>query len=135
MTTRRTGFRDVGLKNFSITRLRILIELARQGSMWNHELASILGLTSGTTSETLARIAKDGEIKRVRTLTDNGYAKYRYSLTIAGQQQLHRTYRHATGREFFEPSVEATARSAVVSDSPIQQAVRDFSPRADRAVT
>lgn len=123
MTTKPPGFKDISLKNFSITRLRILIEFAENGSMLNRETVKLLGLSADTSASTLRRMVKDGELKRVRTLTDNGYAKYRYSLTIAGQQQLHRTYRHATGREFFEPSAEATARSAVVSDFPIQQAI------------
>lgn len=107
--TRRTGFRDIALKNFSITRMRILIELADHGPMWNHELAKILGMNPDTCSETLARIARDGEVRRVRCFADNGYSKFRYSLSTAGREQMHRAYRHATGREFFQRSFEATA--------------------------
>lgn len=123
MTTKPPGFKDINLKSFSITRLRILIEFAKSGSMLNREIVKLLGVSADTSASTLRRMVKEGELKKVRTLTDNGYAKYRYSLTIAGRQQLQRAYRHATGREFFETSVEATARLAVVSDSPIQQAV------------
>ena len=118
----RTGFRDIALKNFSITRMRILIELADRGSMWNHEMAEILGLNSDTCSETLARMARDGEVQRVRSLSDSGCSKFRYSLSIAGREQMHRTYRHATGREFFQRSFEATALPAPASATPVQQA-------------
>ena len=138
MTTRRTGFKDVGLKNFSITRLRILVELTQHGSLWNSEISKAIGLQSGTTAETLARMAKDGEIRRVRSLSDSDRPMFRYSLTTAGREQLYRTYRHATGKEFLPPGlagVEATARTALAPQPPISRPRDEPGPHGVRAVT
>lgn len=138
MTTKRTGFKDVGLKNFSIRRLRVLVELAQHGSRWNSDISKVLGLQTGTTAETLARMAKDGEIRRVLTPTDGPKPMFRYSLTTVGREQLYRTYRHATGKEFLPPElagVEATARTTLAPQPTISRPCDEPGPHGVRAVT
>lgn len=97
MTKRKSTYSDVSLKNFSITRMRILVELATQHAMWSADVAEKLGTAPGPTSDILARMTKDREVRRVFF---RGWRRYRYSITHGGRELLNRTYRHATGKEF-----------------------------------
>lgn len=87
------------LKNFSITRLRLLLELHNRGSLWNHELASALGLPPSPISDTLARMARGDEVRRTPALSDSNRAMFRYSITTKGRDLLKLVYHHATGKD------------------------------------
>lgn len=79
--------------------MRILLELNKNGSMWSYEVASLLTMAPSTASETLARMAKDNEVRRIPSLSDSKRSTYRYSITTKGHDLLKLAYRHATGKD------------------------------------
>lgn len=98
--TNRIKSKEVRLKNYSITRMRIMIELANRGSMTKIELADVFGYDDKSQENILLRLFKDGSLKRRFVLSNNNKKIYSYSLTIDGNNELTRVFRYATGREF-----------------------------------
>ena len=102
--TNRIKSKEVKLKNYSITRMRIMIELANKGSLTKVQLANIFGYDDKSQENILLRLFKDGSLKRRFVLSNNNKRIYSYSLTIDGINELTRVFRYATGREFSNES-------------------------------
>lgn len=98
--TNRIKSKEVKLKNYSITRMRIMIELANRGSLTKVQLANIFGYDDKSQENILLRLFKDGSLKRRYFLSNNNKRIYSYSLTIDGTCELMRVFRYATGKEF-----------------------------------
>lgn len=98
--TNRIKSKEVRLKNYSITRMRIMIELANRGSLTKVQLANIFGYDDKSQEHLLARLFRDGSVRRRFVLSDNNNRIYSYSLTSNGQEELNRAFRYATGKEF-----------------------------------
>lgn len=98
--TNRIKSKEVRLKNYSITRMRIMIELFNKGSMTKLELVNVFGYKDKSQENILLRLFKDGSLKRRFVLSNNNKKIYSYSLTIDGNNELTRVFRYATGREF-----------------------------------
>lgn len=98
--TNRIKSKEVQLKSYSLTRLRILIELANNSSMTKYELSEIFKCKDKSQEHLLARLFKDGSVRR-RFVPSNGNRRmYSYSLTLDGSYELNRAFKYATGKEF-----------------------------------
>lgn len=98
--TERIRLKEVQLKSYSLTRLRMLIELDKNSSMTKLELANVFGYDDKSQENILLRLFKDGSLKRRFVLSDNNKKIYSYSLTIDGKEELNRAFRYAIGKEF-----------------------------------
>jgi len=98
--TNRIKSKEVQLKSYSLTRLRMLIEIDKNGSMTKHELTKIFKCKYKSQDNILARLFKDGSLRRRFVLSNNNKRIYSYSLTIDGSYELNRAFRYATGKEY-----------------------------------
>ncbi len=88
---------DKAMKNFSITHLRVLLELHRKSPLRSVDFVPILHLHNDFVTSRLAEMVKAGEIVRIHRL--NTAAAYRYRLTAKGHALLRKAYHFATGEE------------------------------------
>lgn len=97
--TNRIKSKEVQLKSYSLTRLRILIELANNGSMTKYELSEIFKCRDKSQEHLLARLFRDGSVRRRFVLSNGNRRVYSYSLTIEGREEMNRAFRYATGNK------------------------------------
>ena len=76
--TNRIKSKEVRLKNYSITRMRIMIELFNKGSMTKLELVNVFGYKDKSQENILLRLFKDGSLKRRFVLSNNKKKIYSY---------------------------------------------------------
>lgn len=98
--TNRIKSKEVQLKSYSLTRLRMLIELANNGSMTKYELAEVFKCKDKSQEHILARLFRDGSVRRRFVFSDNNKRIYSYSLTLNGKEELNRAFHYATGKEY-----------------------------------
>lgn len=98
--TNRIKSKEVQLKSYSLTRLRMLIEFANNGSMTKNELAEVFKCKDKSQEHILARLFKDGSVRRRFVLSNGNRRVYSYSLTIEGREEMNRAFRYAIGKEF-----------------------------------